>query len=101
MFEAVPADPGDELTVVLRPVPGALPELPGFPEDDEESRPAPCIGDLDGDGFVTVDDLLEVILDFGCTNPPDECPSDIDLNGVVNVNDLLLLILHWGPCFPV
>jgi hypothetical protein len=35
-----PVPPGDEITVILRPAPGALPELPGF-GDDELPRPDP------------------------------------------------------------
>jgi len=38
VFPTIPLEPDDELTVILRPAPGALPELPGFP-DDEETRP--------------------------------------------------------------
>jgi hypothetical protein len=34
----VPADPGDEIVVLLRPAPGALPELPGLPDDDQQSE---------------------------------------------------------------
>ena len=34
-----PAVPGDEIMVLLRPAPGALPELPGFPEEDDEREP--------------------------------------------------------------
>lgn len=37
---AMPFQPGDEITVILRPSPGALPELPGF-EDDEMAGFAP------------------------------------------------------------
>jgi len=36
----VPVPPGDEIVVILRPAPGALPELPGF-GDDELPRPPP------------------------------------------------------------
>jgi hypothetical protein len=35
-----PVPPGDEIVVILRPAPGALPELPGF-GDDELPRPTP------------------------------------------------------------
>ncbi len=36
LFPAVIVEPDDVLVVTLRPVPGALPELPGFGDDDEE-----------------------------------------------------------------
>lgn len=40
VFPPEPVDPDDEITIILKPAPGALPELPGFPEDDdEETRP--------------------------------------------------------------
>lgn len=34
---SVPVAPIDEITVILRPAPGALPELPGFEDDDIDS----------------------------------------------------------------
>ncbi|GJM45297.1 MAG: hypothetical protein DHS20C21_21390 [Gemmatimonadota bacterium] len=42
-FPGVEVLPGDVITVILRPVPGALPELPGFDEDEEldEIVPSP------------------------------------------------------------
>ena len=46
---------GDEIMVLLRPVPGALPELPGFDEnDDEVMTPEPTCQDLinAGDGLL-------------------------------------------------
>ncbi len=35
LFESVPLVPGDEIMILLRPAPGALPELPGLGGDDE------------------------------------------------------------------
>jgi hypothetical protein len=37
----VPLEPGDEITVILRPAPGGLPELPGFPDDEENGQCCP------------------------------------------------------------
>lgn len=37
-FTMVHATPGDVIEVILKPVPGALPELPGFEEDEERLR---------------------------------------------------------------
>jgi hypothetical protein len=54
-----------------------------------------CPWDLDGDGTVTVVDLLLVIASFG---PCEGCPADIDGDGFVNVVDLLALIANFGPC---
>jgi hypothetical protein len=63
-------------------------------------NPAPlCPGDIapaGGDGSVDVDDLLEVINNWGETGGP----ADITQNGVVDVDDLLVIINQWGPCKP-
>jgi hypothetical protein len=53
-----------------------------------------CPADANGDGVVSVDDLLSVIADWGLSNSP----ADVDANGVVNVEDLLLMIAAWGAC---
>jgi hypothetical protein len=59
---------------------------------DEE---APCVGDIDGDGNVTVNDVLAVLSVFGeFTNGPE----DINGDGIVDVNDMLMVIGAWGPC---
>jgi hypothetical protein len=51
-------------------------------------------GDVNGDGDVDADDLVEVILAWGpCPPPP--CPADLDDNGVVDADDLVLVILNW------
>ena len=55
---------------------------------------SPCVGDLDGNGAVDVDDLLAVLAAWGNT----EGPEDLDENGMVDVDDLLLLLGAWGPC---
>ena len=48
-------------------------------------------GDFNGDGAFTVEDLLGMLADFGCT----ACPQgDINGDGVVNVQDILLF-LTW------
>lgn len=52
-----------------------------------------CEGDLNGDGSVTVADLLAVLADFGCT---EACSSDIDGDGSVTVSDLLTLLAVFG-----
>jgi len=54
-----------------------------------------CIGNVNGDNVVNVDDLLGVIGSWGACQA---CPADVVPNGVVNVDDLLAVINHWGPC---
>jgi hypothetical protein len=52
-----------------------------------------CAGDLDGDGAVTVDDLLTLLSAF-----ESDGDGDCDDDGDTDVNDLLILIGVWGPC---
>ena len=52
-----------------------------------------CVGDLNGDGSVTVNDLLALLADFGCT---EACEGDVDLDGAVSVSDLLALLVVFG-----
>ena len=57
------------------------------------AEPSGVLGDVDGDGFVGIEDLLMLLADFG------RCPccvTDIDGNGFVEVDDLLSLISNWG-----
>lgn len=58
----------------------------------------PCFGDNDGNGVVDVDDLVTVLLDWGCTNPPGPCAGDVNDSGAVDIDDLVAVILSWGPC---
>ena len=64
-----------------------------------------CLGNIDGNGTVDINDLLAVISTWGaCPVPPATCPGDIaptgppQGNGMVDVNDLLMVITHWGAC---
>jgi hypothetical protein len=100
-FRAILIDPGAAISVVLRPAPGALPELPGFPDDETDVEPDSCPADLNDDGNVNVQDMVALILDWGCVDPPGPCAGDVNGDGVVNVQDLVQLILAWGVCTPV
>jgi hypothetical protein len=92
-------NPDDDVIVVtLVPVPGALPELPGFEEDEGEIDPNPCPEDLDGDGLVGFGDLTALLSQWG---PCAGCPADFDGDDVVGFSDLTALLAKWGPCFPV
>ena len=54
-----------------------------------------CMGDVNGDNTLGVNDLLAIIDAWGaCT----DCPADIDGDGAVNVTDLLYIVGNWGPC---
>ena len=53
------------------------------------------VADIDGDGVVSVQDLVEVVLAWGMCARDDCCLSDLDLNGQVDVSDLVAVILNW------
>ena len=52
-----------------------------------------CPADLNGDGNVSVNDVLRIISNWG-----GEGREDLDGNSVVNVTDLLSLFDSWGAC---
>ena len=56
-------------------------------------------GDVDGDGVVGTNDLLELLAAWGlCPAPPEACPADLDGDNIVGTSDLLALLAAWGPC---
>ena len=55
-----------------------------------------CPEDLNGDGIVTVADILVILGEFNCLSG---CTADVDGDGAVTVSDLLLLLAAFGnPC---
>ena len=54
----------------------------------------PCFSDTNNDGEVDVQDLVQVILDWGTADPD----ADVTGDGIVDVQDLVQVILDWGPC---
>ena len=59
----------------------------------EPAADAGCTEDLDGDGFVSVNDILMMLGDFGCTS---DCEADVDLDGSVGISDLLQILSAFG-----
>jgi hypothetical protein len=59
---------------------------------------ADCPGDTDGNGTVDIEDLLNVISDWGSDCSETACQGDADDNGTVNIEDLLVVIGNYGPC---
>ena len=53
-----------------------------------------CPEDLNGDGIVDVNDLLDIVGGWGSSDPD----LDIDENGIVDTDDLLAVIAAWGIC---
>ena len=52
------------------------------------------LGDIDGDGSISVPDLLTLLAAWG---PAIGCQlADLDLDGIVGVPDLLILLASWG-----
>jgi hypothetical protein len=56
------------------------------------------VGDLTGDGFVNVDDILLVLQGWGACTPVSltQCIGDVNLDGYVNQRDLLLVLMNWN-----
>lgn len=57
---------------------------------------APTIGDLNGDGCVSLNDLLLILAAWG----PCDCAQDLDGDNDVNIADLLLLFSLWDSGCP-
>lgn len=53
-----------------------------------------CQGDMDEDGAVAIQDLLELLTNFGTSG--DCLPSDLDANGVTGSSDVLILMSVMG-----
>ena len=61
-----------------------------------------CWSDVDGDGIVDLDDLLQILGMFGqtCDDPPVGCKGDIFFDGVIDCLDLALVLVYFGgTCF--
>jgi len=54
---------------------------------------AECTGDLNGDGALTIQDLLIILGDFGCTS---SCEGDVDGDGAVTIYDALSFLSLFG-----
>ncbi|MHC5029131.1 MAG: choice-of-anchor B family protein, partial [Planctomycetota bacterium] len=56
----------------------------------------PCPADANGDEVVDVEDMVAVILDWGCIGG--SCLGDVNADGTVDVADLIEVVLAWGDC---
>tara|TARA_B100000780_G_scaffold242669_1_gene185571 strand:- start:7201 stop:8646 length:1446 start_codon:yes stop_codon:yes gene_type:complete len=52
-----------------------------------------CPEDVDGDGAITVNDLLAILSEFGCST---NCQYDINQDGIVGVGDILEVLAAFG-----
>ena len=60
---------------------------------DADEEEVVCPEDVNGDGFISVADILAVLAEFGCNTG---CEADVDGDGNVIVSDLLLLLAAFG-----
>lgn len=66
-----------------------------------ETLPAPCIGDINGDGSIDLTDMSLLLAAFGSSEgAPGYSPAaDLDANGQIDLVDLSLLLSAFGaPC---
>lgn len=52
-----------------------------------------CLGDFDGDGMVTTNDLLHLLAEVGCMTT---CTADLNNDGIVNTADMLVMLSLFG-----
>ena len=68
-----------------------------YEEGDEQISLEPadpsCQEDLNGDGLVSVNDILVLLSDFGCSA---NCDADVDLDDAVSISDLLQILSAFG-----
>ena len=55
----------------------------------------PCPEDVNEDGKVNIDDLVQVL---GAWGTCDGCIEDVNDDGKVNIDDLFQILGAWGPC---
>lgn len=60
---------------------------------DESCIYSSCLGDFNSDGVITVNDLLTILSEFGCT---EECLTDMNGDNFVSVADLLSILAIFG-----
>ena len=54
------------------------------------------LGDVDGDGFVTISDFLALLAQWGPCADCEDCPADFDDDCTVGISDFLALLANWG-----
>jgi hypothetical protein len=54
-----------------------------------------CSGDVDGNGRVDVDDIIDVIASWGTTGGS---PADVNNDGIVGAADLAIVLTGYGSC---
>lgn len=54
----------------------------------------PCPADFNGDNMVTIDDLVYMLSEYGCSTG--SCVVDLDGDGNTNVSDITLFLSYFG-----
>ena len=90
----VELQPGDEITVILYPAPGAQPEY-DTSNDVMMFTFIPCQGDLDGDRKIGLSDLATLLGNYGKTGAT-YAMGDLDGNSVIDISDLALMLSLYG-----
>lgn len=87
---SVNGTPGNEIAII-----GAYRQSSGSAYIFGLGSAACCPGDLNGDGFVDVLDLLQVV---HAMRTQGEVSEDLDGDGVVTPRDMHIVIRNFGPC---
>jgi len=64
-----------------------------FDDGSCEFESCDCPEDINGDGVISVADILELLGEFGCTSG---CTVDLNGDGSTNVQDILILLAAFG-----
>ena len=93
-FVADNTDCDDTLDTVFPGAPGTAEDIDNNCNGTIEFSEIFCPYDLDGDGFISTTDLLQLLGNFGCSS---ECGfEDLNQDGSVSTADLLLLLGFFG-----
>jgi hypothetical protein len=52
--------------------------------------------DINCDGVVNINDVAELLIQWGSCSPAESCPADVDGDGVIGIKDFLSLLSDWG-----
>ena len=63
--------------------------------DSSSCSTSSCDGDVNDDGFVNFNDLVQLLASWGACGG---CSEDVDGSGSVDFNDVLSLLSFWGDC---
>lgn len=92
--------PTDIPTATMQPsatptsTPEETPAITPTPTLEPTATPVPCIGDCDGDGSVTVDEILKMV-NIALGSPVEECPAgDRDGDGAITVDEILAAVAN-------